>query len=113
MDRDQAEVATFGQKTRKIFVQADLFLRNDKKKDELRGRIDRFMNLIFDTAIHTPTKSEAAMYEAGAASANSACMSRQVGASMLSSRGELISVGWNDVPSPHYSPRVGGCGISL
>lgn len=98
MDRDQAEVATFGQKTRKIFVQADLFLRNDKKKDELRVRVDRFINLIFDTAIHTPTKSEAAMYEASAASANSACMSRQVGASILSSRGELIAVGWNDVP---------------
>lgn len=98
MDRDQAEVATFGQKTRKIFVQADFFLRNDKKKDELRARVDRFINLIFDTAIHTPTKAEAAMYEASAASANSACMSRQVGASILSSRGELIGVGWNDVP---------------
>jgi deoxycytidylate deaminase len=38
------------------------------------------------------------MYEATAAMAASACMSRQVGAAVISASGELISVGWNDVP---------------
>jgi deoxycytidylate deaminase len=38
------------------------------------------------------------MYEATAAMASSACMSRQVGAAIISASGELISVGWNDVP---------------
>jgi deoxycytidylate deaminase len=98
LDRDSGEVATFGQKTRKIFVQADFFVCNDKKEDELKRRLNRYLELIFDTNIHTPTREEAAMYEATAAMVSSACMSRQVGAAIVSSSGELISVGWNDVP---------------
>jgi deoxycytidylate deaminase len=38
------------------------------------------------------------MYEAEAAACNSACMSQQVGAAIVSKSGELISVGRNDVP---------------
>jgi len=98
LDRDRGEVMTFGQMTQKIFTQADFFIRNDKKEDELRRQILRYLEMVFDTNIHTPTKAEAAMYEASAAGANSACMSRQVGAAIVSSDGELISVGWNDVP---------------
>jgi deoxycytidylate deaminase len=98
MDRDQAEAQAFGQKTRKVFVQSDFFVCNDLKKDELRSKVFRFIDIMFDTSIHTPTRAESAMYEAMSASANSACMSRQVGAAIVSSGGELISVGWNDVP---------------
>ncbi|SEG52360.1 Deoxycytidylate deaminase [Bosea lathyri] len=98
IDRDQGELATFGQKTRKIFVHSDFFVCNDQRKEELRNRVDRNLSLIFDTDIHTPTRAESAMYKASAAAANSACMSRQVGASIVSKDGELIAVGWNDVP---------------
>jgi deoxycytidylate deaminase len=98
MARDQAELMTFGQNTRKLFVEADLFVCNDRRPEELNTSIKRFLDIVFDTAIHTPTRAESAMYEADAASANSACMSRQVGASIVSARGELIAVGWNDVP---------------
>jgi dephospho-CoA kinase len=77
VDRDQGEVATFGQMTRKIFVLADFFICNDKKEDELKRRLNRYLEIIFDTNIHTPTKFESAMYEATAAMAGSACMSRQ------------------------------------
>jgi deoxycytidylate deaminase len=98
MSRDQAELMTFGQNTRKLFVEADLFVCNDRRPEELNASIKRFLDIVFDTAIHTPTRAESAMYEADAASANSACMSRQVGASIVSARGELIAVGWNDVP---------------
>ncbi len=98
IDRDQNEIPTFGQKTRKLFVQADFFICNDLKKDELRNRVVRYLELLFDTAVHTPTRAESAMYEASSASANSACMSRQVGAAIVSERGEMIAVGWNDVP---------------
>jgi deoxycytidylate deaminase len=84
--------------TRKIFVQADFFICNDKKPDELERRLLRYLEIVFDTNIHTPTRHESAMYEATAAMAGSACMSRQVGAAIISSSGELISVGWNDVP---------------
>ncbi len=98
MDRDQAEAQEFGQKTRKVFVQSDFFVCNDLKKEELRAKLLRFLDIMFDTGIHTPTRAESAMYEALSASANSACMSRQVGAAIVSSGGELIAVGWNDVP---------------
>ncbi len=98
MDRDRGEPATFGQKTRKLFVEADLFLCNDHKQEELKTKILRFLNIIFNTSVHTPYRAESAMYEACSASANSACMSRQVGAAIVSAEGELIAVGWNDVP---------------
>jgi deoxycytidylate deaminase len=38
------------------------------------------------------------MYAAASAALNSACLSRQVGASITDQHGELIAVGWNDVP---------------
>lgn len=98
VDRDQGEVLTFGQMTRKIFVRSDFFICNDRKRDELKQRLHRYLEIIFNSQIHTPTKDEAAMYEATAAMVGSACMSRQVGAAIVSERGELISVGWNDVP---------------
>ncbi|MGT2503256.1 anti-phage dCTP deaminase [Bradyrhizobium guangxiense] len=98
LDRDQGEPATFGQMTRKIFVLSDFFICNDKKEEELKRRLHRHLEIVFDTNVHTPTKSESAMYEATAAMASSACMSRQVGAAIISAKGELISVGWNDVP---------------
>ncbi len=98
INRDQNELTTFGQKTRKVFIGSDFFICNDKRPEQLRMNISRFLNLIFDSAVHTPTRAESAMYEAGAASANSGCMSRQVGAAIVSRDGELIAVGWNDVP---------------
>ena len=98
MARDQGELATFGQDTRKLFVHSDFFLCNDRRPEELETALKRFLDIVFDTAIHTPTRAEAAMYEANAAAASSACMSRQVGASIVSASGELIAVGWNDVP---------------
>ena len=38
------------------------------------------------------------MYSAKSAAGNSACLSRQVGASITDKKGDLISTGWNDVP---------------
>lgn len=98
IDRDQGEVATFGQKTRKLFVESDFFLCNDRKLEELQGSIRRLLEIIFKVGVHTPRRAESAMYEAASAAGRSGCMSRQVGASIISSSGELIAVGWNDVP---------------
>ena len=98
MTRDQGELATFGQATRKLFVHSDFFVCNDRRVGDLEASLKRFLDIVFDTAIHTPTRAESAMYEADSAAANSACMSRQVGVSIVSLSGELIAVGWNDVP---------------
>ena len=96
--RDLGEAGTFGQMTRKVFSLSDFFVCNDQKIDELRRKLRRFLEIIFDVNIHTPTPDEAAMYDAEAAGASSACMSRQVGAAIVSEGGELVAVGRNDVP---------------
>jgi deoxycytidylate deaminase len=98
IDRDQSDVPTFGQMTRKTFIESDFFICNDANENEMLHRIERYFDIIFNTKVRTPTRHESAMYKAESAAANSACMSRQVGASILSSTGELIAVGWNDVP---------------
>ena len=54
--------------------------------------------MIFGEPVITPTRDESAMYAAHAAATMSACMSRQVGAAILARGGELLGVGWNDVP---------------
>lgn len=101
MDRDQGEVIPHGQKTRSMFGEADFFIRNDGDNDtKLRHTLQRFFDIIFDIGVHTPTKAERAMHEADAAAHRSACMSRQVGAAIFDTKGDLISVGWNDVPKP-------------
>lgn len=88
-----------GQQVRKVFVDADFFIRvEESTKSDVQKKIDRYINLIFEYGIETPTIKERAMYEAKSASVNSACLSRQVGASIISKNGELISTGWNDVP---------------
>lgn len=98
LDRDRNELLTFGQKTEKVFIQADFFVCNDRKEEELQKNLDRYLEIIFNTRIHTPTVGETAMYYADSTSGNSACMSRQVGAAIVSRGGELIAVGRNDVP---------------
>jgi deoxycytidylate deaminase len=64
----------------------------------LDSKLERFLHLIFGTNIITPTKDETAMFMAFSASANSGCLSRQIGASITDKSGNVISVGWNDVP---------------
>ncbi len=98
IDRDLGEKGTFGQMTRKVFSFADFYVCNDQKIEELRRKLSRFLELIFDIGVHTPTQEEAAMTKAMMAGAGSACMSRQVGAAIVSAGGELIATGWNDVP---------------
>ena len=46
----------------------------------------------------TPTYAETAMYPAASAAGNSACLYRQVGAAVCDKNGEILAVGWNDVP---------------
>lgn len=99
IDRDSGEELRFGQKVSETFLQADFFLRMDQpNRATIKNKISRFLNLIFNSEIVTPTSDETAMYQAFAAAGNSACLSRQVGAAITDENGEIISVGWNDVP---------------
>ncbi|WP_299213199.1 anti-phage dCTP deaminase [uncultured Aquimarina sp.] len=96
---DSEQVEDHGQKVSKTFPNADYFLRIEDSNDKIvNDKIQRFLDLVFGTKITTPTYQETAMYMASSASANSACLSRQVGASITNKLGDIISVGWNDVP---------------
>lgn len=99
IDRDSGEETSFGQKVTDTFTEADFFLRVEfNSKNEVEPKISRFLSLIFSSEVITPTSDETAMYQAFAAAGNSACLSRQVGAAITDNRGEILSVGWNDVP---------------
>jgi len=107
IDTDSGEEFDHGQSVRNTFPQCDFFLRVDhavvgpseaKAVGQLNERVRRFFDLIFRTVLITPTAEETAMYAATSAARNSACLSRQVGAAVTSSSGELLAVGWNDVP---------------
>ncbi len=99
IDRDSGEEIANGQRVRETFPQADFFLRADTGTDtELSARVRRYVELMMGSRIITPTMNERAMYEAYSAARNSACLSRQVGAAITDQDGELLAVGWNDVP---------------
>jgi deoxycytidylate deaminase len=99
IDRDSGEEINHGQMVTATFVESDFFLRiEDNSQPLVDPKIHRFLNLIFSQEIVTPTPNETAMYLASSAAGNSACLSRQVGACITDSEGEVLSVGWNDVP---------------
>lgn len=96
--RDNNSEEENGQKLRKVFVQSDYFIRESFNNDKLKDKLTRFVDLIFDYGVNTPTTDENAMYQATAAAANSSCLSRQVGACITDNLGHILSLGWNDVP---------------
>jgi deoxycytidylate deaminase len=99
IDRDSGEEVDHGQTVRDTFPQADFFLRIDADTDtQITDRVTRFLHIIQGTKVITPTKAEKAMYAAASAAGNSACLSRQVGASITDENGDILSTGWNDVP---------------
>ena len=110
IDRDSGEEIDHGQTVRETFPLADFFLRVDSGSDQpIKTKLNRFLNIIFGIEICTPSSGETAMYFAESAAGNSACLSRQVGAALTDKNGEIISVGWNDVPKAkgnlyQYSP---------
>jgi deoxycytidylate deaminase len=64
------------------------------------GTIRRFIKAFFGDTKASPTKDEYGLYIATAASLRSADLSRQVGAAIFSRKGEIISLGCNEVPRP-------------
>lgn len=100
MERD-AHSGNNGQTVSDTFPQSDFFLRMDTNSAAgLSIKVERYLDLILGTKIVTPTREESAMYAAASAANSSACLSRQVGAAVTDSAGEVLAVGWNDVPKP-------------
>ncbi|MDD2798476.1 MAG: anti-phage dCTP deaminase [Bacteroidales bacterium] len=96
--RDNDSRIDHGQKLRNVFVESDFFIREPKDDLKLKNKLNYFVNLIFDFGVNTPNADENAMFQAAAAAANSACLSRQVGACITDKNGNTLSLGWNDVP---------------
>jgi deoxycytidylate deaminase len=96
---DDFEANQFGQDVRNTFTEADFFLRvSNKTVPLLVKKITRYFHIIFESKVITPHAHEYAMYVAKSAAGNSACLSRQVGASIMGKNGTILSKGWNDVP---------------
>lgn len=109
IDKDSGEEFSHGQSVRNTFPACDFFLRVDEpifeqteKKHlalaQIGVKLKRLFGLLFHTTMVSPTSEENAMYAAASASRNSACLSRQVGAAVTSAAGEILALGWNDVP---------------
>lgn len=94
---DQDEGVSYGQQVRDVFYKANLFINSNLStvKDDVR----HFLTLLFSSRIGSPTVDERMMFEAYSASVRSTCLSRQVGAAISDSQGDLVSIGWNDVPA--------------
>lgn len=99
IETDEYENTKHGQNVRDTFIDGDFFVRiSNNTKDELAIKIKRYIHLIFETKIITPNSHETAMYHARSVAGNSACLSRQVGATITNEDGVVIARGWNDVP---------------
>lgn len=64
---------------------------------ELYGQIIKYISLIQHPGLITPSLDEKMMQVAHTAKLNSACLSRQVGASITNQYGSLKAIGWNSV----------------
>jgi deoxycytidylate deaminase len=100
ISRDEEEAEASGQHLRRAFELADVFL--SVSGPDARPALERFVDLLFGRPTVTPTREEMAMLFAYSASLRSGSLSRQVGASILSSSGDVVAIGANDVP------RAGG-----
>jgi len=98
IQRDETDPLTpHGQNVRDAFPEADVFF--DMARDgQLPSQVQRFIDLVLGHPYHTPSRDEYGMFLAHAARLRSAALSRQVGAAIATSDGEILSVGTNEVP---------------
>lgn len=107
--RDQEEEGVpYGQSVRKTFNKADFFVDASRPRREVEAHLKRFAELLFGYQFHSPTVDEEGMAIAHLASLRSSHLSRQVGAALVSDRGDLISIGTNEVPRAFGGPYLAG-----
>lgn len=98
IEKDKSEPDDWGQQLIETIHRSDFFINNSAYSTEpFKSSIERYIEILFGE-IKTPTKEEYAMYVAQSAAYNSACLSRQVGSSIMDDKGVVISYGCNDVP---------------
>jgi len=95
---EEEEGKKLGQDVSDAFPMADFFI-NPKSRQHVTKEIGRFVEIVFGHPFHTPRKPEMGMFLAKSAALRSADLSRQVGAVISNSFGDVISIGCNDVPA--------------
>lgn len=96
---DAGEENKNGQQTTKTILESDYFFENNYDTPEkINQECKRLLNLLFQSTIVTPRQDEYGMHLAFAAADKSACLSRQVGAAIISESGNILATGHNDVP---------------
>lgn len=95
-DEDE-EGVRYGQQLRETFPLADLFLDIDDPPSAQQA-LRKFLAAFFGSNSESPSREEYGMYIAKSASLRSLDLSRQVGAAIFSQKGEVITLGCNEVP---------------
>jgi len=106
IETDAKEESEHGQQTRETFYLADVFVSMKEQKIQ----IPRFLDLLFGCPKKTPTQDEHGMFVAYAASLSSGDLARQVGAAIVDEHGDVLAVGYNEVPKALgglYGPEEG------
>ncbi|MBC2858937.1 anti-phage dCTP deaminase [Stappia sp. 28M-7] len=86
-----------GQRIEEVFHLGDAFI-DGRREDYIERSIRRFIEAFFGKNSISPTRDEYGAYIAASAALRSIDLSRQVGAAIFSSEGEIISLGCNEVP---------------
>lgn len=112
MKRDEKAGPKHGQRVADAFHLSDFFLDNTTDRLlqggspnpewDINEKLNRLIRIICQAEVIRPSTAETAMHQAFAAGMRSACLSRQVGAALTDSRGNIIATGSNEVP------RAGG-----
>lgn len=100
MQDDEAGIEDHGQQVRKTLHLGDLFIANEDDCDsDVADELHRFLEAITGTRLVRPTTAERGMHAAWSAGLRSACLSRQVGAAIVSKNGQVLATGTNDPPA--------------
>lgn len=95
-DHNEVDEA-YGQRVSDVFHLGDVFVPGEDGK-QAANTIDRFIRAFFGHNSISPTKDEYGMYAAAGASLRSLDLSRQIGAAIFSDKGEVVTLGCNEVP---------------
>lgn len=110
MKRDESADIKYGQKVADTFHLADYFVDNTPNRylDEeqknpnpewiVTDKLGRLFDILTSRKIVRPDAAETGMFHAKGAQLRSACLSRQVGAALTDSKGNLLATGTNEVP---------------
>lgn len=102
--RDESEaLIDEGQRVTDTFPLADVFV-DASHPERLQANVDRFIEILFGHPFHTPTRMEYGMFHAQGAALRSSDLSRQVGAAIADSDGQIMALGTNEVPKPGGGP---------